>query len=477
MPVLRVLGNYELVEQIAEGGMGTVYKARRRDTGECVAIKLSPPHLAKNPIMLRRFEQEYNAAKELCHPNLVRALDYGYDGICPYLVMEFVDGESLGQRLERDGKLPEQEAVRIITQVAQGLQKAHRSGLIHRDVKPDNILMNSQGQAKLTDMGLVKEVEADLNLTRTGRGLGTPHFMSPEQFRDAKNVDARSDIYSLAATLYQLVTGELPFGSCSPVDAYMKKMSNELIPPRTLTPAISERIDWAIRRAMNGDRNQRPRNCREFIEDLTGRSTRELTPLENDTSTEHDLWYVVFKDEEGVVHTAKGTVCALRRALKEGRMGDVQTVRASQSKLGPFEFLRSHPEFRDLVFEPPVPSPTPFTRSKAVRQAAPPRETATDSSDEALYLSPAGKDARHQPVTVPRPADKKASLASPNVATPASVSETPAPVPTGRARAVVGPHINMGGADEGNDWRSLLALLMLAVAAGAVGYFILPLLP
>ena len=121
--------------------------------------------------------------------------------------MEFVDGESIGQRIERAGAVPEAEAVRLIAQVCEGLQRAHKQGLVHRDVKPDNILVTRDGVAKLTDMGLVKDVEGDLNLTKTGRGLGTPHYMAPEQFRNAKTVDVRGDIYSLGATLYAMVTG------------------------------------------------------------------------------------------------------------------------------------------------------------------------------------------------------------------------------------------------------------------------------
>src|SRR5438477_7440733 len=126
-----------------------------------------PSHMAGNPVLLKRFEQESRAASRLDHPNIVRALDYGDNGQSPYLVMEFVEGESLGQKLERDGKMSEAEAIRIISLVALGLQKAHSKNLVHRDVKPDNILLTPDGQVKLTDLGLVKEVEADLNLTRT----------------------------------------------------------------------------------------------------------------------------------------------------------------------------------------------------------------------------------------------------------------------------------------------------------------------
>ena len=130
--------------------------------------------------------------------------------------MEFVEGESLGQRLERDGRMPEAEAIRIITQVAQGLHKAHKQGLIHRDVKPDNILVTRDGRPSSPTWAWSRRLETDLNLTRTGRGLGTPHFMAPEQFRNAKNADVRCDIYSPGATLYMMVTGELPFKSLRP---------------------------------------------------------------------------------------------------------------------------------------------------------------------------------------------------------------------------------------------------------------------
>src|SRR5262249_19227503 len=155
------------------------------------------------------------------------------------------------------------------------------AGLVHRDVKPDNILLTAMGEVKLADLGLVKEMETDLNLTRTGRGLGTPHFMAPEQFRNAKNADARCDIYSLAATLYMTVTGEMPFKSCGPLDAWMKKINNELTPLRQLVPELSERLDWAVRRAMSADPEHRPQTCREFLEDLNGHTTRRMTTLPN----------------------------------------------------------------------------------------------------------------------------------------------------------------------------------------------------
>jgi serine/threonine protein kinase len=347
----KSIGNYDLLEKIAEGGMGAIYRGRHRESGQIVAIKIMPTHMAQNAVLLKRFEQEFRAASRLDHPNIVRALDYSDNNNAPYLVMEFVDGESLGQKLERDGRMAESDAIRIIAQVAQGLHRAHKQNLVHRDVKPDNILVTSDGIAKLADLGLVKETETDLNLTKTGRGLGTPHFMAPEQFRNAKNADIRCDIYSLGATLYQMVTGELPFRSNGPLDAWMKKIQNDLTPPRQVVPALTERVDWAIRRAMSADPEKRPASCREFIEDLTGRSTRRPPSASDNILAQQDVWYLVYKDETGVSHTVKGSITAVRRSLKDGLLGDASNVRASRSKAGPFQPLRGYPEFRDLVVE------------------------------------------------------------------------------------------------------------------------------
>jgi serine/threonine protein kinase len=347
-PVLQTAGNYDLLEKIAEGGMGTVYKGRDRASGNIVAVKLVSPQMATNPVFLQRFEKEYNVARSLDHPNIVRALDYGNANGRPFLVMEFVEGESLGQRIEREGPYTEAEAVRITVLAAQGLQKAHKQGLIHRDVKPDNIMVTPAGQVKLADLGLVKELETDINLTRTGRGLGTPHFMAPEQFKNAKNADIRCDVYSLAATLYMMVTGKMPFQSSGPLDAWMKKVNNELIPPRKINPAISERTDMVIRTAMNPDPEQRPGSCREFVEELTGQSTRKL-PVPKAEGPAVELWYLLYKDLEGQPHMVKGTIAAIRRSLKEGLLGDASNVKASKTKTGTFELLQNIAEFKELV--------------------------------------------------------------------------------------------------------------------------------
>ena len=366
----RQIGNYDLISKIAEGGMGAVYKASNRTTGQIVAIKIIPPETARNPLLLKRFEQEFKAASLIDHPNVVKAIDYCGTGT-PFLVMEFVDGESLGAKIERDGALAEADAVRIIGEVCEGLHRAHKQGLIHRDVKPDNILLTLDLTAKLTDLGLVKDVEGEMNLTKTGRGLGTPHFMAPEQFRNAKNADARCDVYSLGATLYTMVTGEIPFDKTSPLDCWLKKTKNDFPAPKARNPALTDRTDWAIRRAMHQDPAQRPASCREFMEDLLGGGWRiqggsgplsgqypqpmagTATPPATDPPEPpaEDLWYMVYRDAANKMHTVKGATESIRKNLAAGALGDLATVLVSRTKAGQFQPLRTAPEFRDLVLQ------------------------------------------------------------------------------------------------------------------------------
>lgn len=356
------LGGYDLLAKIAEGGMGAVYKGRHRDTGRLVAIKVIPADTARSPLQLKRFEQEFKAASLIDHANVVKALDYCGVGPTPFLVMEFVEGETLGQRVERDGPLPEAEAVWIMGQVCEGLHRAHKQGLIHRDVKPDNVMVGPDGAVKLTDLGLVKDVEGEQNLTRTGRGLGTPHFMAPEQFRNAKNADVRCDVYSLGATLYMLVTGAVPFARTTPLDCWMKKVRNDFPEPREFTPTLSPRVNWAIGRAMSAKPEQRPASCREFMEDVTGVAWRPNTgssALPTAAAVRRpptdDLWYLVYRDARGEPHTVKGTTDGIRRNVATGSLGEVGSIVVCRTKTGQFAPLKSVPEFRDLV----VPGTTP----------------------------------------------------------------------------------------------------------------------
>jgi Serine/threonine protein kinase len=167
-------GDYEILSKIADGGMGSVYKGRHRANGQIVAVKVVTPEVAANPVLVERFKQEYRAARDLVHPHIVRAIDFGFDNGTLYMVLEYVDGPSLGQRIDNEGRLPEAEAVRIVAQAAEALHVAHQHQIIHRDVKPDNILIASNGETKLTDLGLAKNRQSSLDLTRPLSGLGTP---------------------------------------------------------------------------------------------------------------------------------------------------------------------------------------------------------------------------------------------------------------------------------------------------------------
>lgn len=267
---LSALRDYEIEELIGVGGMARVYRARRREDGAVVALKVPLPEVLDNPVLRERFRAEFRVGSSLDHPNIVRTLALGEEGALYFLVLEYVDGPDLGERLEADGPLPEREAVDLITQVARGLHEAHRHGIIHRDVKPDNVLLTTDGRAKLGDLGLLKDLEADYALTCPNKGLGTPNFIAPEQFTEARHADVRCDVYALGATLYMALTGEMPFQGNSVAATLRLKLNNELRPARSLVPTLSEAVDWAIRRALQVDPQRRQASCLEFIQSLKG---------------------------------------------------------------------------------------------------------------------------------------------------------------------------------------------------------------
>lgn len=335
----KTIGDYDLLAQVGEGGAGVVYKARHRVSEAIVAVKVLHAQQARSRTLLKRFEQEFRAARPLRHPHLVRAFDFQQLDGTAFLVMEFIEGRSLGERLELAGRIPISEAIALVSQVARALDWLHGQGILHRDVKPDNIIVSIDGVAKLTDLGLVKELLMNQNLTRTGAALGTPHFMAPEQFRDAKRVDKRCDVYSLAATLYQLVTGEIPFQTSGPFEAWVKKTKNEFVAPRELMPEIPEQIDRAICRAMNGDPDQRPGTCGEFIEDLT--RGLPLVP-------KADLWELVYDEKDRQNDPLQTDTATIRQLLSSGQLSGARRVLARRLG-GSFESLGNYSEFCDLM--------------------------------------------------------------------------------------------------------------------------------
>jgi serine/threonine protein kinase len=263
---------YEFEKELGSGGMGVVYQALDRRTGERVAVKVLRFRPDQNPTLFRRIEREFRSATALEHPNIVRALAFESDAQSGFMVFELVNGGSLADRLDQHGRVAEADAVKIITQVCQALHYAHSCGVIHRDVKPDNILLLADGRVKLTDFGLAKEMDADEELTRQATGLGTPNYMAPEQFSDAKSAGVRCDVYSLAATLYHLLTGRLPFDAKTDLAILTKKQRGSDTSPRKIVPGVSERVDIAVRLALHPDPNQRPATIMAFFKLLTARS-------------------------------------------------------------------------------------------------------------------------------------------------------------------------------------------------------------
>jgi serine/threonine-protein kinase len=256
------VGRYELIKKIGEGGMGSVYKAKDVSpdgkTERVVALKVLPPELAKDETFMGRFQREALALTRMEHPNIVRGLDVGSAGGAQYIAMEFIDGIDCDKMLTRRGRIPEKEALRIAVQMASALHYAHEQRLVHRDIKPANILVAQDGTAKLTDLGLAKSTSATASkLTQTGITMGTPHYISPEQAMGSRDLDVRSDVYSLGATLYHLVTGRVPFEGSSPAVIVAKHLTEELVNPKDLVPEISDGLVRILEKMMAKDRDER----------------------------------------------------------------------------------------------------------------------------------------------------------------------------------------------------------------------------
>jgi serine/threonine protein kinase len=365
----RTLGGCQLLEIVGKGGMGTVYRARNA-AGRIVAVKVLAPEHVANDVLRTRFYLEAKLAMSIAHPNIVRALEVGEEDGRHYLVMEFIEGESLNKRVLRDGPMPEDLAVRCAVAVARALDKAHREGLVHRDVKPDNILLTPSGDVKLTDLGLAKKADVDLDLTRPGRGLGTPHFMPPEQFKNAKSVDAKTDIYALGATLYVLVTGKVPFRGDGPLDTFIKKTKNLYTPVEQLAPKIGERTRKVIAACMEVDPAKRPASAAAIADYLEGK-TQKLRlgePVAELVDVAEPVWYVKNQGPNGTGGLIRGPESTIKRHIARGQIGPAAL--AGKSKRGPYRPIASIPEFQALIatasLETPVqPHPRPAAAGRS----------------------------------------------------------------------------------------------------------------
>jgi eukaryotic-like serine/threonine-protein kinase len=231
----RSLGQFRIVERIGTGGMAAVFKAYQPTLDRYVAIKVLPAYHAQDPVFVKRFEQEARSVAKLAHPNIVQIHDFGEQDNITYIVMEYVDGGTLKDRLKRPITVP--EAADCIIQAAEGLDCAHRNGIVHRDVKPANMLLRKDGHLLLSDFGIAKILEGTTNLTRVGTGIGTPQYMSPEQ-GTGQAVDRRSDIYSLGIVFFHCLTGRVPFTADSPLTITVKHLQDPLPVERLTSEGI-----------------------------------------------------------------------------------------------------------------------------------------------------------------------------------------------------------------------------------------------
>ncbi|OHB77523.1 MAG: hypothetical protein A2Z34_06190, partial [Planctomycetes bacterium RBG_16_59_8] len=259
---------YKITAKIGSGGMGTVYRATQLSIDRSVAIKILSSKVNQDMQSAERFTREARNLARLNHVNIVTAIDAGKIGNVLYYVMEYVEGESLGDVLKRRGKLPEQEALHIAIQVTRALDHANGHGIIHRDIKPDNILMTRDGIAKVTDLGLAKSQGEDASLTQTGIAVGTPNYISPEQARGERDLDTRSDIYSLGATLYHMVAGTTPFKGSSAMEVVTKHLTEQMPSPKQSNQLLSDGICAIVGKMMEKTRERRYQDQKQLLGDL-----------------------------------------------------------------------------------------------------------------------------------------------------------------------------------------------------------------
>ena len=260
-------GRYELITKIGEGGMAVVYKARCRLLNRYVAIKILRPEFTKDEQFVENFRRESQAAAGLSHPNIVSVYDVGQEGNIHFIVMELVEGKTLSKLIEEKGRLDYKEAINITKQVASALSLAHKNQIVHRDIKPHNILITNAGVAKLADFGIAKAVSAATIIGGNNKVMGSVHYFSPEQARGAY-VDERSDIYSLGIVLYEMLTGKVPFDGDNPISIALMHINDPMPPVSAEVPGLPPQLERIVMKATDKYQNNRYRTADEMIEDL-----------------------------------------------------------------------------------------------------------------------------------------------------------------------------------------------------------------
>jgi len=262
----RFGSRYEILQVLGEGGMGAVYKARDREVEHLVALKLIRPEMANHPVILARFKQELLTARQVTHRNVVRIYDIAEADGAKYITMEFVEGSDLRKLLHDEGKLPPEKAVAIVRQICQALEAAHGAGVIHRDLKPGNIMQEKSGRVLVMDFGLARSLESD-GMTQSGMLLGTIEYMSPEQAL-GKHVDARSDIFTLGLIFYELLTGKVPYKADTAMASLLLRNQERAVPAAELDSTIPKGLSDIVSKCLERDLARRYQNVQEILTDL-----------------------------------------------------------------------------------------------------------------------------------------------------------------------------------------------------------------
>jgi len=384
---LRQLGDYRLLRRLGEGGMGSVFLGYQEGDHRHVAIKVLPEHLAGNQAAIDRFYREAKSGALLNHPNIVRNVAVGQDQATGkhYLVMDFVDGPSALELLQRHGRLSVGDAVHIALDIARALEHAHSRNIVHRDIKPDNILITQSGVAKLTDLGLAKRTDEASHLTAARQGFGTPYYMPYEQALNAKHADGRSDIYALGATLYHLVAAVVPFQGVNHLEVVDKKNIGKYPLASSHNPAVPPALDGILARMLAREPADRYQTASELIVDLERSGLAAAVPSfvdpdramqdpvmrerllapaqptapdlqvpqrEPRTETRNgqpDIWYLRYRDNGGRWCKAKATTDQVLKRLRDRRFSG--NVEASHDHSGEFQPLTSFAEFATVVAE------------------------------------------------------------------------------------------------------------------------------
>jgi serine/threonine-protein kinase len=281
---------YKVINKLGAGAMATVFKAKQLSLDRMVAIKVLPRKFTGNPQFIERFYAEGRSAAQLNHPNIVQAYDVGKAGEYHYFVMEYVEGGTVYDEIVKNKRYQESEALDIAIQIAEALDHAHSKGLIHRDVKPKNLMITTGGVAKLADMGLARAIsDKEAAEAEQGRAFGTPYYISPEQIRGEINIGPQADIYSLGATLYHMVTGAVPFDGKNPSAVMHKHLKTAIVPPDHVNPKLSSGISEVIELMMAKNARERYRNCRDLLTDLRAVKAKQSPPIAHKDFAHTDL--------------------------------------------------------------------------------------------------------------------------------------------------------------------------------------------